>query len=878
MSWKKHFVSYHERLNPQSPIPGGRSARDAKSAKFQSWLPAIYSGPLDRMSRYGVFEQMDKDSEVNTALDTISEFSTINNEELGGPFEIAWADEPTDSETQVITGLLQKWNKINEWDRRIFKTFRNTIKFGDQPFIRDPDTWKLFWVDPVNVSRIVVDEAHGKKPAQYVIKNIDPNFEKLVLTAPTGYDTIHATGITGPNTHRSLISNRAPNPQGTTSGGYQTETEHLIDAEHVIHLALTDGMDLSWPFGVSILEPIFKTFKQKELLEDSIIIYRVQRAPERRVFKIDCGDMSPERANAHVERIKNEIHQKRIPTRSGGGSNMLDAQYNPLCLALDTEIPLLDGRTISLQQLIDEFQAGKENWTYSCDPTNGKIYPGNITWAGVTRKNTQAIKLYLDNGKTVTVTPDHKIPVLGKGYVEAQKLTENDSLISFETRHESMKSNKNGAEYHQIYDHDAQEWIYTHRMVAKFFRDRNEHESFTHLEENVNDVLLSNIRSWQENMPNQEKVYTFDQLQAVYDLAKSNDFKLKFMLKDTNNHSQLINLIQRDNPRQEGKNYRIQNKKITQEVIYRTIEHFGYKNWMDFKRKKEQFNHRIVKIEWMDEKIDTGTITIDGQDMLHGHHTFPVNDSIFVKNSIIEDYFFPTTADGRGSDVDTLAGGDNIGDIDDLKYFNNKMARGLRVPSSYLPTGPDDGTASFNDGRVGTAYIQEYRFTMFCTRLQRMFQPTLDEEFKLFVKHNGHQIDSGKFELAFVEPQNFASFREIEIDGARVGLFNQIEGTPYMAKRFSIRKYLGLTEEEIKENEQLWIEENQDQADESDKIENMADLGDVGVTGGIDGSIDDFAFDEDDIAAEGEIEQFGAGEDLGGESPVSGAEGGEQIQ
>ena len=55
-------------------------------------------------------------------------------------------------------------------------------------------------------------------------------------------------------------------------------------------------MEPTWPFGSSILDPIFKVFKQKELLEDSIIIYRVHRAPERRVFFIDVGNMPPHKA------------------------------------------------------------------------------------------------------------------------------------------------------------------------------------------------------------------------------------------------------------------------------------------------------------------------------------------------------------------------------------------------------------------------------------------------------------------------------------------------------------------------------------------------------------------------------------------------------
>ena len=71
-----------------------------------------------------------------------------------------------------------------------------------------------------------------------------------------------------------------------------------------MHISLTEGMDHAWPFGISILEPIFKVFKQKELLEDSIIIYRVHRAPERRVFTIDVGNMPPHKARQYLEQVK----------------------------------------------------------------------------------------------------------------------------------------------------------------------------------------------------------------------------------------------------------------------------------------------------------------------------------------------------------------------------------------------------------------------------------------------------------------------------------------------------------------------------------------------------------------------------------------------
>jgi hypothetical protein len=204
-------------------------------------------------------------------------------------------------------------------------------------------------------------------------------------------------------------------------------------------------------------------------------------------------------------------------------------------------------------------------------------------------------------------------------------------------------------------------------------------------------------------------------------------------------------------------------------------------------------------------------------------------DASYNPLSINEDYFFPVTAEGRGSSVDTLQGGQNLGEIDDLKYFNNKMARGLRVPSSYLPTGPDDSDRVTSDGKVGTALIQEFRFNQYCERLQALISQKLDDEFKMFLKWRGFNIDSSLFTLRFNEPQNFASYRQSELDNTRINAFTSLEALPYMSKRFLLERFLGLTEEEIKQNEEMWREER-------DNPEMQAatgqDLRSVGVTPG----------------------------------------------
>jgi hypothetical protein len=543
MSWKKYFkvANLSGDMSPingrnQFGLPGYGKTGTADTQIYQtsnefayrnyaSRLPEVYSGHPNRVERYNQYENMDCDSEINACLDIIAEFATQKNPDNGTPFDIAFTDTPTDHEVEIIKKQLQQWTKLNKLDQRIFKIFRNAIKYGDQVFVRDPETFEMYWVDMTKVSRIIVNESEGKRPEQYVIRDINPNFENMTVAAKTAQDFVVNPSVgsitnqgnyTAPSGSQGLVGN---------SRFARAVNESTLDAKHIVHISLSEGLDVFWPFGKSVLENIFKVYKQKELLEDAVLIYRVQRAPERRVFKIDVGNMPSHMAMAFVERVKNEMHQRRIPTLSGGGTNMMDATYNPL--------------------------------------------------------------------------------------------------------------------------------------------------------------------------------------------------------------------------------------------------------------------------------------------------------------SINEDYFFPQTADGRGSSVDTLPGGQNLGEIDDLKYFNNKMARGLRVPSSYLPTGPDDSATPLNDGRVGTALIQEYRFNQYCERLQALIIQKLDDEFKMFMRWRGFNIDSGLFNINFCAPQNFASYRESELDTSRVATFTSLEPLPYLSKRFLLKRYLGLSEEEIVENEKMWREER-DQPDL--QTTQGQDLRSIGIT------------------------------------------------
>ena len=146
-------------------------------------------------------------------------------------------------------------------------------------------------------------------------------------------------------------------------------------------------------------------------------------------------------------------------------------------------------------------------------------------------------------------------------------------------------------------------------------------------------------------------------------------------------------------------------------------------------------------------------------------------------------------------------------------------------------------------------------------RLQTMIAEKLDAEFKLFLRWRGVNIDGSLFELQFNEPQNFASYRQAEVDGVRIGAFTQLEQYPYLAKRFLLTRYLGLTEEEMSDNERMWAEEQGD-AEKAPPAE--AGLRSVGITpGGLESDIEAAA-----IPPGGEA-------DLGaGAAPEAGAPGG----
>ena len=125
MAWQKHFRSVNTG-GSVSPIHGSQDVSTSFGFKnYQSRLQEVYVGHPNRIERYNQYEQMDADSEVNAALDILSEFSTQKNPENGTAFDITFSEKPTDNEIKIIKEQLKHWCSLNEFDKRIFKLFRH---------------------------------------------------------------------------------------------------------------------------------------------------------------------------------------------------------------------------------------------------------------------------------------------------------------------------------------------------------------------------------------------------------------------------------------------------------------------------------------------------------------------------------------------------------------------------------------------------------------------------------------------------------------------------------------------------------------------------------------------------------------------------------
>lgn len=181
-------------------------------------------------------------------------------------------------------------------------------------------------------------------------------------------------------------------------------------------------------------------------------------------------------------------------------------------------------------------------------------------------------------------------------------------------------------------------------------------------------------------------------------------------------------------------------------------------------------------------------------------------DKVFDPLSTNEDYFFPISAESRGSRVETLPGGANVGEVADLDTWRRALWRALQVPHSYIDDG-SDGAGLVNDGKTGVAYIQELNFNMMIQRLQQQLNAVFDLEFKRYLRENDIVIDSSKFRIRLPVPQNFAAYRQQALDSDLLSNYSTADGINHISKRYGLSRFLQMTPTDILENERSLREE-----------------------------------------------------------------------
>ena len=170
--------------------------------------------------------------------------------------------------------------------------------------------------------------------------------------------------------------------------------------------------------------------------------------------------------------------------------------------------------------------------------------------------------------------------------------------------------------------------------------------------------------------------------------------------------------------------------------------------------------------------------------------------------SMMEDFWLPRREGGRGTEITTLPGGQNLGELADIEYFQKKLYRALGVPESRIAS---DG--GFNLGRSSEILRDELKFTKFVGRLRKRFANIFSDMLKtqLILKNIITPEDwekiSDHIQYDFVYDNQFAELKDSELMNERLGTLASIE--PYIGKYYSVdyvrRKILRQTDTEIKE-------------------------------------------------------------------------------
>ena len=282
------------RLFRSGPVVKRRVLQQASDSKtstayeaFRKNQSQVYSaamsayGTYDRMARYSDFSEMEYTPEIASALDIYAEES-VAADENGTTLHIY-------SENSKIREVLNElfYDTLNiEFNMTAW--VRNLVKYGD--FFLFNDVHPEFGV--INAYPLPISEIEREE----------------------GFD---------------------PKDPMAVRFRWVTQGNQILENWQISHLRLL-GNDAFLPYGSSVLEPARRIWRQLILLEDAMLVYRIVRAPERRVFYIDVGNVPPEDIPNYMEQAQSTLKRSSVVDKTTG---RVDLRYNPLSVDEDYFIP-----------------------------------------------------------------------------------------------------------------------------------------------------------------------------------------------------------------------------------------------------------------------------------------------------------------------------------------------------------------------------------------------------------------------------------------------------------------------------------------------------------------------------------------------------------
>lgn len=256
----------------------------------------------NRKDYYTTFQEMSECNFIHRGLQIIADDCSQRNQ-LGHVIKI-------NSDDDEIKNILEDlFNDRLNIDKELWSIFYETCKLGDNFYEVIPDSYqnpkmiaRIRYLEPERVNRI---EKNGKLAFYtYTADLADP--EEIAFKSPT-------------------------------SEKDEEKVIYKLEPWQIIHFRITDKD--YYPYGGSLLKSGIRTFRRLQLLEDGMVVYRLARVPERRVFKIDCGNLPQSEANKYVNRIKDNYRTSQILDDKGN----INRTASALSLNQDIFIPMREG-------------------------------------------------------------------------------------------------------------------------------------------------------------------------------------------------------------------------------------------------------------------------------------------------------------------------------------------------------------------------------------------------------------------------------------------------------------------------------------------------------------------------------------------------------